>query len=42
LANYPTLKRLREPEAPEKVAAYSKLNVVLGEKWLTDRTVNVL
>jgi hypothetical protein len=34
--------RLRELEVLEKVAANSKLNVVLGEKRLVDRVVNML
>jgi hypothetical protein len=34
--------RLRELEILEKIAANSKLNIVLGEKGLTDRVVNVL
>ena len=34
--------RLRELEVLEKVASNSKLNVVLGEKGLTDRVVNLL
>jgi hypothetical protein len=38
----PTLMRLRELEVLEKVAANSKLNVVLGEKGLADRVVNLL
>jgi regulator of protease activity HflC (stomatin/prohibitin superfamily) len=42
LADNPTLMRLRELEILEKVAASSKLNVVLGEKRLTERIVNVL
>jgi hypothetical protein len=42
LADNPTLMRLRELEVLEKVAANSKLNVVLGEKRLTERIVNVL
>jgi CRISPR/Cas system-associated protein endoribonuclease Cas2 len=42
LADNPTLMRLRELEIVEKVAANSKLNIVLGEKRLTDRVVNVL
>jgi hypothetical protein len=33
---------LRELEVLEKIAASSKLNIVLGEKGLTDRLVNVL
>ena len=42
LENNPTLMRLRELEVLEKVAEYSKLNVVLGEKGLTDKVVNLL
>jgi hypothetical protein len=34
--------RLRELEALEKVAASAKLQVVLGEKGLTERLVNAL
>jgi hypothetical protein len=42
LQDNPTLMRLRELEVLEKVAATAKLNVVLGDKGLTDRVVNVL
>lgn len=42
LADNPTLMRLRELEILESVAASSKLNIVLGEKGLADRVVNVL
>jgi regulator of protease activity HflC (stomatin/prohibitin superfamily) len=42
LQDNPTLMRLRELEALEKVAASAKLQVVLGEKGLTDRLVNAL
>jgi regulator of protease activity HflC (stomatin/prohibitin superfamily) len=42
LQDNPTLMRLRELEALEKVAAGAKLNVVLGDKGLTERLVNVL
>lgn len=42
LADNPTLMRLRELEALEKVAASAKLNVVIGEKGLTERIVNVV
>jgi regulator of protease activity HflC (stomatin/prohibitin superfamily) len=42
LADNPTLMRLRELEVLEKVAANSKLNILLGEKGLTDRVMNVL
>jgi hypothetical protein len=38
----PTLMRLRELEVLEKVAGNSKLSVVLGEKGLADRVVNLL
>jgi regulator of protease activity HflC (stomatin/prohibitin superfamily) len=42
LEENPTLMRLRELEILEKVAASSKLNVVLGEKGLAERVVNLL
>ena len=42
LESNPTLMRLRELEVLEKVATDGKLNVVLGEKGLTDRVVNLL
>jgi regulator of protease activity HflC (stomatin/prohibitin superfamily) len=42
LAENPTLQRLRELEVVEKVAMAGKLNVVLGEKGLADRVVNLL
>jgi len=42
LQDNPTLMRLRELEVLEKVAATAKLNVVLGDKGLTERVVNVL
>jgi regulator of protease activity HflC (stomatin/prohibitin superfamily) len=42
LDDNPTLMRLRELEVLEKVASSSKLNVILGEKGLTDRVVNLL
>ena len=42
LQDNPTLMRLRELEVLEKIAATSKLNVVLGEKGLADRVVNLL
>jgi hypothetical protein len=34
--------KLRELEAVERIAACGKLNVVLGEKGLADRVVNLL
>jgi regulator of protease activity HflC (stomatin/prohibitin superfamily) len=42
LQENPTLMRLRELEVLEKVATASKLNVVLGEKGLADRVINLL
>jgi regulator of protease activity HflC (stomatin/prohibitin superfamily) len=42
LENNPTLMRLRELDVLEKIAENSKLNVVLGEKGLADRIVNLL
>jgi regulator of protease activity HflC (stomatin/prohibitin superfamily) len=42
LEGNPTLMRLRELEVLEKVASSGKLNVVLGEKGLAERVVNLL
>ncbi len=42
LNNNPTLMRLGELDVLEKIAGNSKLNVVLGEKGLADRVVNLL
>lgn len=42
LQDNPTLMRLRELEVLEKVAASAKLSVVLGDKGLTERIVNLL
>ena len=42
LADSPTLMRLRELEVLEKVATTGNLNIVLGEKGLADRVVNLL
>ena len=42
LSENPTLQRLRELEVVEKIATAGKLNVVLGEKGLADRVVNLL
>jgi regulator of protease activity HflC (stomatin/prohibitin superfamily) len=42
LAESPTLMRLRELEVLEKIAAASKLSIVLGEKGLADKVVNLL
>ena len=38
----PTLLRLRELEAVEKIASAGKLNIVLGEKGLADKIVNLI
>ncbi len=42
LADNPTLMRLRELEVLEKITSNTKMNVVLGEKGLADRVVNLL
>ncbi|QDU61743.1 SPFH domain / Band 7 family protein [Planctomycetes bacterium Pan216] len=42
LVDNPTLMRLRELEVLEKVASSGNLNVVLGDKGLADRVVNML
>lgn len=42
LADNPTLMRLRELEVLEKIASAGSLSVVLGEKGLADRVVNLL
>ncbi|OAI52181.1 peptidase [Planctomycetaceae bacterium SCGC AG-212-F19] len=42
LQDNPTLLRLRELETLEKVAANAELKVVLGDKGLVDKIVNVL
>ncbi len=42
LEGNPTLMRIRELEVLEKIATDGKLNVVLGEKGLADRVVNLL
>ena len=42
LAENPTLMRLRELEVLEKIASAGKLNIVLGEKGLSDRVINLL
>jgi regulator of protease activity HflC (stomatin/prohibitin superfamily) len=42
LEGNPTLMRLRELEVLEKVAGSGKLNVVLGDKGLTERIVNMI
>jgi regulator of protease activity HflC (stomatin/prohibitin superfamily) len=42
LAENPTLMRMRELEVLEKVVAGGKLNVVLSDKGLADRVVNLI
>ena len=42
LESSPTLMRLRELEVLEKIASAGKLNVVLSERGLADRVVNLL
>ena len=42
LADNPTLMRLRELEVLEKIATTGKLNIVLGEKGLAERVMNLL
>src|SRR5262249_35252818 len=42
LADNPTLLRLREREVLEKVVASGKLSVVLGEKGLAERVMNLI
>ncbi len=42
LVDHPMLMRLRELEVLEKVVATGKLNVVLGDKGLADRVVNLI
>ena len=42
LESNPTLMRIRELEVLEKIASANKLNVVLGEKGLADRVLNLI
>jgi hypothetical protein len=42
LADNPVLMRLRELEALEKIAGAGHLNVMLGEKGLAERVINLL
>lgn len=42
LAENPTLMRLRELEVLEKVASGGKMNIMLSDKGLTDKVVNLL
>ncbi len=42
LADSPVLMRMRELEVLEKIAANGKLNIVLGDKGLADKVINLL
>lgn len=42
LADNPTLMRLRELEVLEKIASAGKMNIMLGDKGLAERVVNLL
>jgi hypothetical protein len=42
LEGIPTLMRLRELEVLEEVATSGKVNVMLGEKGMAERVVNLL
>lgn len=42
LAENPTLQRLRELEAIEKIATSGELKIILGEKGLSERVINML
>jgi len=42
LTDNPTLMRLRELEVLEKIASTGKTNILLGEKGLADKVVNLL
>ena len=42
LADNPALMRLRELEVLEKIATAGELKIVLGEKGLAERVVNLL
>ena len=42
LADNPTLMRLRELGVLEKIASAGNMSIVLGEKGLADRVVNLL
>lgn len=42
LAESPTLMRLRELEVLEKIASAGKLNIILGDKGMADKVVNLL
>ena len=42
LESNPTLMRILELEVLERIATDGKLNIVLGEKGLADRVMNLL
>ena len=42
LESNPTLMKLKELEVLEKIAARTNLKIMLGEKGLTDKIVNLL
>lgn len=42
LAESPTLMRLRELEVLEKIAASGKLNIIVGEKGLAEKVINLI
>lgn len=42
LQDNPTLMRLRELEVLERIASTGKLNIVLGEKGLAERVINMI
>ena len=42
LTDNPTLMRLRELEILEKIASTGNLNVVLGDKGLSEKVLNLL
>ncbi|MDM8517852.1 slipin family protein [Desulfobacterales bacterium HSG16] len=42
LDNHPTLMRLKELEVLERISENAKINVVLGEKGLADRVINLI
>lgn len=42
LTGNPNLMRLRELEVLEKIAAAGKMSLVLGEKGLADKVMNLL
>lgn len=42
LADSPTLMRLRELEVLEKIASAGKLNIIVGDKGLAEKVINLL